>query len=321
MLRMSRAAGRRGETAKRAQQAQGAPQGRGAPQGQAAAQARHGEGSASPLGIVAGGGRLPVAVARRAVGAGRPVHIVAIRGAADAEVTAFPHTWVEMGEVGRILAALRGAGCRELIIIGGVKRPDLWRQKYDLGCLVHLPLLLGLTFGGDDTLLGRIIRFFELRGFVVRGAHEIAPELLAGEGALGRLRPGAGELADIETGCRVLEAIGGFDVGQACVVARGHVLAIEAAEGTDRMLMRCRELRQWGDGAAGHRRGVLVKRPKPGQELRVDLPTIGPRTVELAAEAGLKGLAVAGDGVLIAEREAVIARADALGLFVYGLAG
>jgi hypothetical protein len=163
-----------------------------------------------------------------------------------------------------------------------------------------------------------VVRFLEGKGYRVYGAGEVAPELLAGEGPLGAKAPSQEDRADIDTGFRVVSALGRLDVGQAAVVVKGHVLAVEAAEGTDAMIARCAELRK---GAAGRRRGlagVLVKAPKPGQEERVDLPTIGPDTVESAARAGLAGIAVAAGRVLIADRAATLAVANAHGLFLFG---
>lgn len=268
------------------------------------------------LGIVAGGGVLPVAVAEAAIGQGRGVFIVAFEGAADPAVTRFPHAWVRWGQVGRLLRLLKARRCEELVIVGGVRRPNLWRARPDWGLMRNLPLILSLASGGDDKVLSRVVKFFEEHGFSVRGAHEIAPHLLAPRGPFGARRPGAQDREDIALGLRVTEALGALDVGQGCVVARGYVLAVEAAEGTDAMLERCRGLRQWGlRGAAG----VLVKRPKPGQEMRVDVPAIGPRTVRLAAEAGLAGIAVASGRVLLADAGAMIDEAERWGLFIAGV--
>jgi DUF1009 family protein len=165
-------------------------------------------------------------------------------------------------------------------------------------------------------VLSSVVRFLEGKGYRVYGAGEVAPELLAAEGNLGAKAPSPDDRADIETGFRVVSALGRLDVGQAAVVVKGRVLAVEAAEGTDAMLVRCAELRK-----GGRRRGlagVLVKAPKPGQEERVDLPTIGPDTVEMAAQAGLAGIAVAAGRVLIADRDATIAAAGQHGLFLVG---
>jgi DUF1009 family protein len=160
------------------------------------------------------------------------------------------------------------------------------------------------------------VRFFEEKGYRVHGAGEVAPELLAGEGVLGEQRPSAEDEADMRIAFRVVEALGRLDVGQSAVVAKVHVLAVEAAEGTDAMLARCAEL----DARSSRRgrAGVMVKAPKPGQEQRVDMPTIGPETVNKAAAAGLAGIAVAAGGVLLAERGATIAAANEHGLFLVG---
>jgi DUF1009 family protein len=269
-----------------------------------------------PLAIIAGGGALPIALAAAAAAQGRAVHVIGIRGEADAKISRFPHTWLKWGEVGKLFATLEGLGCRDLVIIGSVSRPDLANVRFDFGAIKNLPFLLGLGVGGDDQVLSSVVRFLEGKGYRVYGAGEVAPELLAAEGNLGPQTPSPDDRADIETGFRVVSALGRLDVGQAAVVVKGRVLAVEAAEGTDAMLVRCAELRK-----GGRRRGlagVLVKAPKPGQEERVDLPTIGPDTVEMAAQAGLAGIAVAAGRVLIADRDATIAAAGQHGLFLVG---
>jgi len=270
-----------------------------------------------PLAIIAGGGTLPSALADAAVAQGRAVHVIGIRGEADAKISRFPHTWLKWGEVGKLFATLDDQGCRDLVIIGSVSRPDLANVRFDFGAIKNLPFLLGLGVGGDDQVLSSVVRFLEGKGYRVYGAGEVAPELLAAEGTLGAKAPSPEDRADIEAGFRVVSALGRLDVGQAAVVVKGRVLAVEAAEGTNAMLARCDEMRK----GAGRRRGlagVLVKAPKPGQEERVDLPTIGPETVEMAARAGLAGIAVAAGRVLIADRDATIAAAGQHGLFLIG---
>ena len=270
----------------------------------------------SPLGVVAAAGSIPIAVCEAARAQGVEVFVVALRGQADPAISRFPHRWVRLGEVGGLLGALKGAKCQDLVIVGSLRRPDLRRIGVDFGFVWHLPTILGLTRGGDDTILKRIVRFFEGQGFRVHGAHEIAPALLAPVGPCGKHRPNEEHQRDIARGLAVLDALGSFDVGQAAVVARGHILAVEAAEGTDEMLKRCGPLRQWGGRG---RAGVLVKAPKPGQELRIDMPVIGPRTVELAAEAGLAGIAVMSGQVMIADQAEMVSLADRNELFVTGI--
>jgi DUF1009 family protein len=284
-----------------------------------AASAALGQGDAQgTLAILAGGGPFPCYLAQSALAAGRRVHVIGFAGEADAGIANYPHDWVKMGEVGKLFAILKANDCRELVIIGGVSRPDLANVRLDLGAIKILPFLLSLTLGGDDTLLTRIVRYFEDKGYRVRAAGDIAPELLVGAGKLGAKTPNRDDLADIALGFEVVAALGRFDIGQAAVVVRNHVLAIEAVEGTDAMLTRTRELRQWGAHKRGERTGVLVKAPKPQQDKRVDLPAIGPGTVETAAAAGLAGIAVAAGQVLIADRASTIAAADKAGLFLFG---
>jgi DUF1009 family protein len=279
---------------------------------------RDGEKIEGRLGIIAGRGPLPCVLAESATARGLPLHIVAIRGEAREEIERFPHTWIKWGEIGKMFAALDKNGCGDLVIIGGVNRPDLANVRFDLGAIKTLPFLLSLGKGGDDHVLSRIVRFFEDKGYRVHGAGDVAPELLAGKGRLGDHAPSAEDRADIATAFQVVSALGRFDVGQAAVVVKGHVLAVEAAEGTDAMLVRCAELRAIGRTGRRTRAGVLVKAPKPGQEERVDLPTIGPETVGKAASAGLAGIAVAAGQVLMAERAATIEAANQHGLFLVG---
>lgn len=252
----------------------------------------------SPLGILAGGGQLPERIAELTLARGRGVHIVALEGEAGRGIERFPHTWVNWGGIGRMTRSFREAGCRDMIFVGGVKRPDPRRVRPDIGLIRAIPTIIRLFGGGDDHVLRRVVRFFEAQGFTVRGVADVAPELLVKSGALGRLAPAPAFARDAASGFALIGALGAADVGQGVVIRDGRVLAVEAAEGTDRMLSRLAEAP--GRRAAG---GILVKAPKPAQELRIDMPAIGPRTVELAAQAGLAGIAVEADRVLVADRD------------------
>jgi DUF1009 family protein len=267
------------------------------------------------IGIIAGGGSLPAAVAEDAKAAGGDPFIVGLAGDAAPAIERFPHSYVHIGQIGRLLHLLRREGCTRLVFVGGLRRPNLFRIRIDAGFIWHLPRILRLLKGGDDAVLRGVARFFEGQGFEILAAHEVAPRLLAPEGAFSRLLPRVQDLEDMKLGFRVAHGLGAFDIGQAAVVSRGYVLAVEAAEGTDAMLRRCRELNNW---AYGTRQGVLVKRPKPGQDRRFDLPGIGPRTVELAAEAGLAGIAVEAGGVLLTDADELVRKANAAGLFLHG---
>jgi len=270
-----------------------------------------------PLGIIAGRGSLPTFIATAASADNIPVHIVGIQGEADPEIERFPHTWIKWGEVGKVFAALDSNGCKDLVIIGGVSRPDIKNVRVDIGAIKALPFLLSLRKGGDDHVLSRIVRFFEQKGYRVHGAGDVLPELLMPEGTLSRRAPSADDEADMALAFKVVRTLGRLDIGQAAVVSNGYVLAVEAAEGTDAMLDRCAEIKRQGR-SHGSSAGVLVKAPKPGQEERVDMPTIGPETMLKAAKAGLSGVAVEAQHVLIAEYNRTIQVANDKKLFLYG---
>jgi hypothetical protein len=271
-----------------------------------------------PIGIVSGGGSLPFAVADAAARHDRPAILFALRGCADAEkVAAYPHHWIGLGQVDRLCRLARQERCDDLVFIGTVVRPAVRELRLDFGSLALLPRLVRIFRGGDGHLLAGVAGFFEQRGFRVVGAHEVAPEILVPEGALGRFRPNESHQGDIALGLALLHAIGRFDVGQATVVAGGHVLAVEAAEGTDEMLAQVAELRR--KGRIRSTGGVLVKAPKPGQDRRIDLPTIGPQTIAGAARAGLAGIAVVAGEVIMAEPDRVMQAADRERIFVVGL--
>lgn len=181
-----------------------------------------------------------------------------------------------------------------------------------------VPALLAAAPLGDDALLRALMAEHERAGFRVVGADEVMRELLAAAGAWGALAPDFAQRADILKAALVAAAAGSFDIGQGVVVCDGLVLAVEAQEGTDAMLRRVADLPAPLRGSARARRGVLVKRPKPMQERRIDLPVVGVATVELAAAAGLAGIAVEAGGALVVRRAELIAAADSVGVFLYG---
>ncbi|MFM1813650.1 MAG: hypothetical protein RLZ98_345 [Pseudomonadota bacterium] len=269
-----------------------------------------------PLGILAGGGQLPNEVAEAVAATGRRVHIVGLEGEAEGLIEAHPHAWVNWGGIGAMVRSFQDAGCREIVILGSVRRPNLRKIRPDLGFFLALPGLLKMLKGGDDSVLRRVVAMFEARGLSVRGVHEVAPGLVAPEGPLASRRPDPIAERAIALGRHVLDIVGPFDLGQAVVAHAGGIVEIEGAEGTDAMLERL--------ASTGHPDAlelgplVLVKAPKPGQEIRVDMPAIGPRTVQLAKAAGLAGLALEAGSVLVADRLRTMSDADAAGLFIVG---
>src|SRR5664280_2342208 len=272
-----------------------------------------------PLALICGGGSLPLAIADSVSARGRQVLLFPLQGIARPEDYAQrPHTWVRIAKFGTLARAARAAGCHEMVLIGSLVRPAFWQVRFDLTTLKLLPRIAAAFRGGDDYLLSSGARLIEEQGFRVLGAQEVAPEILVPEGTLGRVQASERDRADIALGLDYLRATGGFDVGQAVVVAGKHVLAVEAAEGTDGMLARVAQMRANGRVRAAAGSGVLVKAPKHGQDRRFDLPSIGPQTVEEVARAGLAGIAVVAGSTIIAEPERLIAAADRAGIFVVG---
>ena len=277
------------------------------------------ESQQGPLALICGGGTLPLAVADFVSGRGRPVVLFPLHGAAEGTaVERFPHHWLHIGQIGKCMRLARATGCRDVVFIGSLVRPSLWQVRPDLKGLTMLPRVIKAFRGGDDHLLSGMGRLFEQEGFRMLGAHEVAPEILMPEGTLGRVQASDRDRADIALGLGYLRAAGPFDVGQAVVVAGKHVLAVEAAEGTDQMLARIADLRGNGRLRAAVGSGVLVKAPKHGQDRRFDMPSIGPQTIEGVKRAGLAGLAVVAGATIVAEPEELVAAADRANIFVIG---
>lgn len=280
----------------------------------------HAAGQEDPLALICGGGSLPLAVADFVSGRGRAVMLFPLHGAAEGTaVERFPHHWLHIGQIGKFMRLARAAGCRDVVFIGALVRPSLWQLHLDLKGFSVLPRALAAFRGGDNHLLSGMGKLLEQNGFRLLGAHEVAPEILVPQGTLGGVQASERDRADIALGLDYLHATGAFDVGQAVVVAGKHVLAVEAAEGTDLMLARIAELRVNGRVRVAPGSGVLVKSPKRGQDRRFDLPSIGPQTVEGAAHAGLAGIAVVAGETVIAEPERLVQAADRAKVFVVGV--
>jgi DUF1009 family protein len=270
------------------------------------------------LGIIAGGGELPVVLAEHCAAAGHPYFVARIAPLADARLDAHPGATHGLGLMGARMAALRAAQCDAVVLLGQVARPDLRTLELDDIARGMLPVLLAAMPGGDDALLRAVLNEHERMGFRVVGADEVMADLLARQGAWGAVQPTDASMRDLIKGAAIAAAIGALDIGQGVVVCDGLVLAVEAQEGTDAMLERVAELPRALRGVAGAPRGVLVKRPKPIQERRIDLPVVGLRTIQGAAAAGLAGVAVEAGGALVVSLEDMIAAADRAGLFVCG---
>lgn len=275
------------------------------------------------IAILAGGGSLPGEIAESLVESGAHVHIIAIDGAADISPAApWPQTTVDFAQIGKILRILKADALSEMLIIGAVNRPDLGAIKPDLGFFLALATIIRLVgAGGDDAVLRGVIQFFERRGVRIVGPADVAPELIVALGPFGQHASQPEHQRDITRGLAIIRCLAPFDVGQAVVVANGAIEAIEGVEGTDEMLRRVSDVRaERQKGGPIARGGVLAKSPKAGQELRIDLPTIGPDTIRRVVDAGLSGIAATAGFVLTAQRNQLRTLADTNQIFVEGIA-
>jgi hypothetical protein len=273
------------------------------------------------LGLIAGGGGLPLALADHCQRTGRPYFVIRLKGFAEPPLESHPGEEAGLAEIGRIVRIAKAAGCEALCFAGIVQRPDFAALKPDVRGLTWLPGAVLAARKGDDTLLRFLMSGFEKEGFAIEGAHEVMGELVLPLGPLGAHAPSEAHDGDMAKAIETARAVGALDIGQGAVVCDGLVLAVEAQEGTDAMLRRVAELPATLRGAPDRRRGVLAKLPKPIQEERVDLPTIGVATVERTAQAGLAGVVGVAGKMLVLDREAVVAAADAAGLFIVGVPG
>jgi len=264
---------------------------------------------------------LPLEVAEAIEAAGGRVVVAGIDGEADLVLRRPDARSFRWGQIGGAIDLMASRGVHDLVFVGTItRRPDFRSLRLDAGTLRRLPRILQALVGGDDGVVRKVLKLIEAEGFHVRGIGEVAPALLAAEGPLGRLRGDDDQIEDARFAMAALAALGPYDVGQAAVVMQRRIVALEAAEGTDRMLARVAELRQLGR-VSTKGGGVLVKRAKPGQDLRTELPTIGPATVAAAAAAKLSGIVIEAGRTIIADRQETIAQADRAGLFLVGLPG
>lgn len=271
------------------------------------------------VGIVAGGGAFPGEIAEAARAAGHDVFVLMIHGFADASLTRFPHGVAEIVDPDRVFGLLRQAGVDAVVFAGGVRRPAASTLFALATSSKKREIVRRLLGGGDDHLLRAVVAMFEEEGFAVVAPETVAPGILIGAGQGGVAPFVTAWDDDLRLARELLGALSPFDVGQGCVIARGQILAVEGPEGTDQMLERvARMRRRFRFGRPRETGGLLVKAPKRGQERRVDLPAIGPRTFANAARAGLNAVCVAAGEVIVVDRAATIASADWHGIALHG---
>lgn len=271
-----------------------------------------------PVVLLAGGGALPELLVAALERRGKAVKILAFRGFAARALARRADLVVDLIDYKRTLAALKAWQPSEIVLVGTVTRPKPIAFMGALSAYRNREEIAAILGSGDDGLLGGVVRVIEEQGLIVGGIDRLAPELLAPQGQLGAVAPDSDSWSSIARGLAVLDALSPFDVGQAAVICAHWVAAVEGPEGTDAMLRRVQKLR-WGPRLQATHGGVLVKTAKRDQDLRVDMPTIGPKTVARAAAAGLQGIAVGAGTTLIVEIERTIQEADRRGLFLLGV--
>jgi DUF1009 family protein len=265
------------------------------------------------LGILAGNGAMPKEVVDYCKATGRDFFVVGLEPHVLPEtVQDTPHVLAKIGEIGKILKNFQKNEVKEIVFAGGVRRPTLKELIPDWEG-AKLMTKFAIRRMTDDDIFRVLINEIETKGFKVVGAQEVIPQMMLLEGACGKTKPSKEDLEDIQTGIKVAKALGALDVGQACVVQESMILAVEAKEGTDTMMDRIPAVKRSGKAP------ILVKVVKPGQETRVDLPTIGPRTIETLKRNGIKGMAVEIGGTLLLEREKTVKMADDAKIFIVGV--
>ena len=268
------------------------------------------------LAIVAGSGALPLQLAEHCQSIGRSYKIIRFNGTQLDWASNHPVISAEFEKPKSLFSAIRKAGCEQIVFAGAIQRPKLNPLKFDLAFLKFAPTLIPALKKGDDTTLRMIASLFESEGFEIISAHQILERLIISKGILTIIHPSSGSQLDIERGFSILKIIAEADIGQACIVGQGLCLGIETVQGSDYLISNVGTTKDnYLENIKGYN-GVFIKAPKFCQDTRLDIPTIGPVTIQSVYDAGLSGIALKENSVQILEREACVMLANDLGLFI-----
>ncbi|MEM6588595.1 MAG: UDP-2,3-diacylglucosamine diphosphatase LpxI [Pseudomonadota bacterium] len=261
------------------------------------------------LAIIACGGALPVLIQQAHPNA----MVITLEGMeSDLDTISNPH---KLEEIGVLFTSMQVAGVTEVIFAGSLSRPKLNPMLFDGEMQAIAPRLVQAMALGDDGLLRTVIEIFEEQGFRVLGVGDLMPQLVAGTDLALGVEPSDQDEADVSRAVNILRGISALDIGQGCAVAGGQCLGIETVQGTDALLRFVAETPEhYREGGRG---GVYVKAAKTDQDLRMDMPAIGPATAEAVAQAGLSGMVVEADRVLILDRFATLQAAKEAGIFLH----
>jgi DUF1009 family protein len=262
------------------------------------------------LGVVAGGGGLPLRLLESCDKEGIETFVVAFEGQTDCSILhERKYMITRLGAAGLIINTLKSHGIRDLVFIGTIHRPSLKEMRPDFRTLQFFSRLMTRAIG-DDGLLKAMKSELQGEGFRVHGIQTFIRNLTAAEGSYSSRKPDQADQESIDRAFVALKTMGNLDIGQSIVVQEGLVLGVEAAEGTDNLIHRCGALKREGRGP------ILVKASKPGQDKNLDLPTIGPATVIAAKDSGFSGIVIEADRTLLIDPQTVSELADDFGLFI-----
>ena len=267
----------------------------------------------SKIGIIAGGGRMPILLAEECARRNIEVFGVGFEDHTDSDFFELcPNITSKLGQVGTIIKAFQKRDVQDLVLIGSIKRPSFSELIPDLKATKFLAKN-GLKAQGDSGLLSALREFLEGEGFRIHGIQDFIPDLVISEGVLTKTKPNKQDRADIERGIEVLQGMAAIDIGQAVIVQDGLVLGVEAIEGTSALIERCAPLKRKGA------KGVLLKLCKPQQDVMLDLPTIGIETLKRIHEAGFGGIAAHAGKSLIVDQEELVSYANQHHLYMVGV--
>ena len=280
---------------------------------------------ADRLAIIAGNGAMPGEIRDGMLADGNDPLVIGIRGEVDAALAPDCEAVLGFGQLGSLFDLLQQHQIRHVLFAGGiVRRPDFRAMKLDLVTLKELPSLLKIVLGGDDSVLGKIATFMARRDIEVVGTTQVAPGMLAGEGVIAgpalRGRMPRDLAASAALAWKAAKLCGELDAGQGAIVEDGRVVALEGAEGTDQMVERLGVLRQAGRLNPGPKWSILAKTAKPRQDMRADLPSIGPQTIETASGQGINVIVVEAGRSVVLQRERLETLAKQYKIRVIGLA-
>lgn len=265
------------------------------------------------IGIVAGDGRLPGLLVNSFKEKGYSYKVIGIRGFYQESVSGISADFViGLGQIGKAFKYFKEANIKEIILVGGIKKPKIYNLFPDFKT-IEILLKLGLLRLGDNRLITSLIKVIEEEGFIVEGVKSYLPELIAPLGTIGSIKVSKENKKNIHSAFLAARTFGLQDIGQAIVWKDGSLIAKEDDNGTDFMLTKI-----LSEDINKSRRGLLVKVMKPGQEIRVDMPTIGPNTVVMAKSAGLDGIVIHAGYTIIVEIQKTIKLANKSGLFLLG---